>query len=167
MHNALAIMFDSQDRTVEALEQAQRALDSYTAAGHANGRAVALNALGWFHAMLGNHQERSATPGSLSTCPARSAARMGWPQRWTASGTPTSISGGHAEAIQCYQQALDLHLEVSGNWGAAETLGHLGDARYAAGDLDGARADWEESLVILEDLNHPDAAQIRARLSGL
>ena len=27
--------------------------------------------------------------------------------------------GHHAEAVSCYQQALDLHLEVSGNWGAA------------------------------------------------
>jgi tetratricopeptide (TPR) repeat protein len=75
--------------------------------------------------------------------------------------------GHHAEVISCYQQALDLHLEISGNWGAAETLGHLGDARYAVGDLAGARADWEESLVILDDLDHPDANQIRAKLSEL
>ena len=57
VHNSLAIMLDSQGRTSEALEQAKQALESYTAAGHANGRAVALNSVGWFHAMLGNHQE--------------------------------------------------------------------------------------------------------------
>jgi DNA-binding SARP family transcriptional activator len=167
VHNALAIMFDSQGRTGEALEQAQQALDSYTAAGHANGRAVALNALGWFHAMLGNHQEALSYAGQSLDLSREIGSEDGMAAALDSLGYAHQHLGRHAEAIQCYQQALDLHLEVSGNWGAAETLGHLGDARYAAGDVEGARADWEESLVILEDLNHPDAAQIRARLSGL
>jgi tetratricopeptide (TPR) repeat protein len=128
---------------------------------------VALNALGWFHAMLGNHQEALSYAGQSLDLSREIGSEDGMAAALDSLGYAHQHLGRHAEAIQCYQQALDLHLEVSGNWGAAETLGHLGDARYAAGDVEGARADWEESLVILEDLNHPDAAQIRARLSGL
>ena len=47
----------------------------------------------------------------------------------------------------------------------AETLGHLGDAHQAAGDLGEARTAWKDALAILDDLHHPDAVRIRAKLS--
>ena len=166
VHNALAIMLDSQGRTSDALEQAQRSLDCYTAAGHANGRAVALNAVGWFCAMLGNYPEALSYATQSLEVSREIGSEDGMAAALDSLGYACQHLGRYAEAIRCYQQALDLHLEISGNWGAAETLGHLGDARYAAGDLAGARADWAESLVILDDLNHPDAAQIRAKLKA-
>jgi hypothetical protein len=49
----------------------------------------------------------------------------------------------------------------------AETLGHLGDSHSAAGNPAQARAAWEEALAILDDLHHPDANQIRAKLKLL
>ena len=167
VHNSMAIMLDSQGRTSEALEQAKQALDSYTAADHANGRAVALNSVGWFHAMLGNHPEALSYARKSLDLSREIGSEDGMAAALDTLGYAHQHLGHHAEAVSCYQQALDLHLEVSGNWGAAETLGHLGDARHAAGDLAGARADWEESLLVLDDLDHPDAARIRAKLSEL
>ena len=93
VHNALAILLDSQGRTSEALEQAQQALDSYTAADHANGRAVALNSVAWFHAMLGNHPEALSYAGQSLEVSREIGSEDGMAARWTASGTPTSISG--------------------------------------------------------------------------
>jgi predicted negative regulator of RcsB-dependent stress response len=58
-----------------------------------------------------------------------------------------------------------LYGEIGHRWGYAETLGHLGDAHQAAGDPGKARAAWEEAVTILDDLSHPDADQIRAKLS--
>ncbi len=75
--------------------------------------------------------------------------------------------GNHAAATACYQRALDLHREIGSRWGLAETLGHLGDARRAAGNPAEARTAWEESLAILDELHHPDAGQIRAKLREL
>ena len=75
--------------------------------------------------------------------------------------------GNHAEATGCYQRALDLHRETDSRWGVAETLGHLGDTRHAAGNPEEARTAWEEALAILDDLHHPDADQIRAKLRQL
>ena len=51
--------------------------------------------------------------------------------------------------------------------GQAETLGHIGDVRHAAGQPEEARAAWEEALAILDDLHHSDAVQVRAKLAGL
>jgi hypothetical protein len=45
-------------------------------------------------------------------------------------------------------------------------LTHLGDAFHAAGDLRAACDTWRSALVILEDLDHPDADDLRARLAG-
>ena len=75
--------------------------------------------------------------------------------------------GHRADATACYQQALGLHRQTGSRWGEAETLGHLGDTRHAAGNPEEARAAWEEALAILADLRHPDADQIRAKLSEL
>jgi tetratricopeptide (TPR) repeat protein len=72
-----------------------------------------------------------------------------------------------AEAVAWYQRALRLNREIGSRWGEAETLGHIGDASYAVGRPDDARAAWQEALAILDELNHPDAALARAKLSQL
>ena len=47
------------------------------------------------------------------------------------------------------------------------TLGHIGDASHATGRLDDARAAWQDALAILDELRHPDAALIQAKLAEL
>ena len=48
----------------------------------------------------------------------------------------------------------------------APMLIHLGDAHYAAGDVAEARLAWQEALAILDELEQPDADEVRARLLG-
>jgi hypothetical protein len=43
---------------------------------------------------------------------------------------------------------------------------HLGDTRRAARELPQAREAWGQALAILEDLRHPNAAEVRAKLTG-
>ena len=105
--------------------------------------------MAWFHALLGNCAEALSYAGQSLDLSRQIGSEDGMAAALDSLGYAHQHLGRHAEAIRCYQQALDLHLEISGNWGAAETLGHLGDARYASGDVEGARADWEESLAIL------------------
>lgn len=47
----------------------------------------------------------------------------------------------------------------------AVTLAYAGDAHRDGGDLAAARQNWEQALAILDDLHHPDADTIRARLA--
>jgi hypothetical protein len=43
----------------------------------------------------------------------------------------------------------------------------VGDTHHAAGDLDAAGTAWRRALTVLDDLAHPDADQVRAKLDAL
>jgi hypothetical protein len=47
----------------------------------------------------------------------------------------------------------------------ADTLTHLGDALHAGGELVQARDAWQQARHILDELHHPDAEQVRAKLA--
>jgi tetratricopeptide (TPR) repeat protein len=71
----------------------------------------------------------------------------------------------YTEAIACYQRAIELYREDAPSYRSA-SLTNLGDAHHAAGKLDAAREAWQEALGILDQLHHPDADQVRARLDN-
>jgi hypothetical protein len=50
--------------------------------------------------------------------------------------------------------------------GEAATLIHLGDSHRALGDETAARGAWQEALDVLTDLDHPNTADVRARLGS-
>jgi tetratricopeptide (TPR) repeat protein len=166
-HNGLAIALSSQGRHGEALRHAEQALKSYTAAGERNGRGLALNSVGWLHAVLGDHRQALSYCGEAVDLFRDLGSQEGVASALDSLGYAHQLLGDYAEATACYQQAVDLHRQVGGRWGAAETLGHLGDAHRAAGNPAQARTAWEEALTILDNLQHPDADQIRAKLKGL
>ena len=74
-------------------------------------------------------------------------------------------AGDFAEAAACYERALSIFRAVGDRWGEADTLTNLGDIRHAAGELPQAREAWQQALAILDDLQHPDAAKVRAKLA--
>ena len=47
----------------------------------------------------------------------------------------------------------------------ADTLKHMGDTYHAAGDDGAALAVWREALEILDQLGHPDATEVRSKLT--
>jgi tetratricopeptide (TPR) repeat protein len=73
----------------------------------------------------------------------------------------------HADAIGCYERALGLLQEVSDRYEQAGILTRLGDTHQARSDGGAARQAWQQALAILDDLQHPDAEQIFARLRFL
>jgi tetratricopeptide (TPR) repeat protein len=74
--------------------------------------------------------------------------------------------GNFAEAAACYQHALSLFREYGARFDEADALTHLGDTHQAAGELAQAREAWQQALAILDDLQHPDAGQVRAKLAS-
>jgi DNA-binding SARP family transcriptional activator len=166
-HNAMAIMSQFQGRDADALGHSQQALDLYLAAGDRFGQALALNAVGWFHSRLGDYRQGLSYCGqALGLLP-----ELGYPQleaaTWDSLGFARHHLGHHAESAACYRRALDLYREIGDRWGQAVTLDHIGDTHHAAGHPPQARAAWEEALAILDDLHHPDAGQVGAKLAGL
>jgi transcriptional regulator with XRE-family HTH domain/tetratricopeptide (TPR) repeat protein len=151
---------------VSALQSAQQALSLYQAAQHRVGEAHALNAVGFFHALAGDYVEALRFCSAALGLATEAADLRAEAEAWQSLGVIHQETGDSAQAIGCYQRSLALHRVLADRYMTAKLLTHLGDAHQAAVDIDAARTAWIEALAILDDLGHPDADQVRARLDG-
>ncbi|MFI7024400.1 ATP-binding protein [Micromonospora sp. NPDC049900] len=166
VHLNLGILAEREGRLRDALDQARQALELFTAAGNVSGRANALNNIGWYHSQLGDY------PQALAHCQQALALQQQVGNRYWQAHTWDSLGYVHfrldrqPQAIRCYHRALALWREAAERYFEATTLTHLGDSHRAAGEPDSARTAWCRALEILEQLDHADAAQVRARLTA-
>jgi len=72
--------------------------------------------------------------------------------------------GQHDEATTAFAHSLKLLRHLGDRYYEAVTTIHLGDAHRDAGQAAPAREAWQRALSILEELRHPDADDVRARL---
>ncbi|WP_154814931.1 tetratricopeptide repeat protein [Actinophytocola xinjiangensis] len=73
---------------------------------------------------------------------------------------------GQVEAgLERLREALALRQETHNHLGEAKTLRAMGELERRRGDLDAAREHWRQALEILERLDDPEAAQVRAALA--
>ena len=154
-----------QGRHADALGHVEQALRLYQAVGDKANEAVALNNLGWCHGLLGDYQQASAFCRQALTVSAEAGNHKTEGYAWDSLGYAEHHLGNLDEAAACYQRALTLHRESGDRFGEADVLTHLGDTREAAGELAQAREVWQQALAILNDLQHPDASQVRAKLA--
>jgi DNA-binding SARP family transcriptional activator len=150
-----------------ALEHAQKALELFQSAGNLAGQGVALNAVGWALVLNGEYQQ------AVGCCEQALSLLRAAGNRYVTAATLDTLGyahhhlGQHPEAVGYLQRALDMRGELGDRWGQAETLNHLGEAYHAMGDLDKARDAWQRAVAILDDLGHPAADEVRARLRDL
>jgi tetratricopeptide (TPR) repeat protein/transcriptional regulator with XRE-family HTH domain len=163
-HLSLAWLAGREGRLRDSLEHAEQALSMLRAAGNSAGQAAALNVLGYSHALLGEPQRARPFCQQALALNQELGDRRGEAHAWDSLGYAEDQLGHHRDAADCYQSALSLFRELGDRFNEAEILTHLGDTRHAAGDQQGARAAWKQALGILDDLHHPDADQIRAKL---
>jgi tetratricopeptide (TPR) repeat protein len=160
-----AWLLERQGRYREALGHAQRALGLFRTAGHRPGQARALNAIGWFHAMLGDYAQAVAFCEQALDLQRELGDRFGQAETWDSLGYACQHLGLHAKAIACYRTAVALFQSFDDRYNQADSTASLGDAHYAAGDTDAARTAWGCAAGLLDQLNHPDAARVRAKLA--
>jgi tetratricopeptide (TPR) repeat protein/transcriptional regulator with XRE-family HTH domain len=165
-HN-LAALAAGQGHFADALGHAEQALRLFQAIGDKASEADALNSVGWCHGLLGDYQQaRAFCQRAVALC-AESGSRWLEGHAWYSLGYAEQHLGNLAEATACYQRALSLHRETGNRFYEADTLTHIGDTRHAAGQLAQAWDAWQQALTILEDLQHPDADEVRAKLASL
>ena len=92
------------------------------------------------------------------------ADKFGEGATWDSVGCARHHLGQHAEAAACFQRALGLFRKLDARYTQAEILGHLGDAQRASGQLQAAADAYRQALAILDELHHPDAVGMAARL---
>ena len=155
---------EAEGRGLDALSHAEQALLLYRTSRHRPGECMALNAIGWAHAQLGHYQQ------ALDYCRRALTIARELGNRAVEAAVLDSMGyahyqlGQHAHAISCYQQAAEAHGDADDKLMRAVLLEHLGDAYHAAGDMGAAYRAWRQALSILDNLHHPDAQRVHARL---
>jgi DNA-binding SARP family transcriptional activator/tetratricopeptide (TPR) repeat protein len=162
----LARAFDQQCSHRRALAYSLRALRLAREAGKAL-QAEALNLVGWCLARLGSYRQ------ALRFCQEALTMHRELGDTHSEPATLDSLAyahrhlGNYAEAAACYRRAVELYADLGFRYQRAETLAYAGDAHHASGDLPAARDAWSQALAILDDLRHPGAGDVRAKLSQL
>jgi tetratricopeptide (TPR) repeat protein/transcriptional regulator with XRE-family HTH domain len=165
-HRNLGALAERQGRYIDALGHAEQALHLYQAAGHRAAEAVGLNNVGYSHALLGDYRQARTFCRQALALNAEVGHRNLEGVAWDSLGYAEHHLGNLGEAAACYQRALRIARELGNRWLEAITLAHLGNTRYAASQQPQAREAWRQALAMLQDLQHPDADQVRAMLDG-
>jgi tetratricopeptide (TPR) repeat protein len=83
---------------------------------------------------------------------------------WDSLGYIHHNLGDGTRAVECYREAVRLFGRLGDRAYEAGSVVRLGDVLETVGDLDAARESWRTALATLEELGHPDAEQVRAKL---
>ncbi len=164
--NNLAYLCDRQGHPDEALRHAQWAVVLYGTIGNRPRLAHALNNVGWYHARLGDHAQALDYCWRAVHLHRESGDRSGEANAWDSLGYAHQHLDQHVDAEACYRRAIALFHALHDQYHLAVVHTHLGDMYHAAGDPGAARAAWEEACAIFTELDHPEAATVRARLRG-
>ncbi|GIH10332.1 SARP family transcriptional regulator [Rhizocola hellebori] len=165
-HDSLAFLNERQGRYGDALAHAEQALSLFNKLGRKEGLAIAYNTVGWLHAMLGEYASALTFCRQSLDLHEELGNRLGQAETWDSIGYAHHQLGNTTQAIECYDRGLHIFRDLGDNYQEANTLSHQGDTHEAAGDLKAARKAWQSALSILEQLDHPDAAELRAKLSA-
>jgi DNA-binding SARP family transcriptional activator/tetratricopeptide (TPR) repeat protein len=165
-HGGLAWVLERQHSYREALVQAERACELARTIGYRVGMADALNTAGWCAALLGEHERAVTTCGEALVICQEIGYRQGEAMIWDSLGYAQHGLGRHGQAVDCYRRAAAIRHELGDRYYAAATLRRLGDVHHDAADRPSAEAAWLQALGILEDLCHPEADELRAKLAG-
>jgi DNA-binding SARP family transcriptional activator/tetratricopeptide (TPR) repeat protein len=166
VHFDLALLFDRQGQPGQALPHAEHSLACYQAAGNELGEAVARNAIGWYHCELGQYSQAIEHCMHALALAEKTGSQYGQANTWDSIGYAHHHLGQYPEATDAYHHAIDLFRDIGDRHAEAITLGHLGDTSEAAGEPVRARELWRQALDTLDELEHPDADQLRAKLAS-
>jgi DNA-binding SARP family transcriptional activator/tetratricopeptide (TPR) repeat protein len=149
-----------------ALGHARHALGAYGAANDPVGQAMALNNICWYSAHTGDSRTALRSGQQALGMFNDLDHQPGKAHTYNSLGYAYLHLGQHVEALACYEQSLRQFRALGDRYGQARSLTQLGAAQHAAANPGAAHDAWQQALTILDDLNHPDAAQVRARLQG-
>jgi tetratricopeptide (TPR) repeat protein len=163
----LSSLAETQGRHADALSHGEQALRLFQAIGHEPGEAEMLNNISYVHALRGDCQRaRAFCEQSLAL-----AAKFRSPHleyaTWDTLGYIELQLGDFARAIEYFESALGLCRDHGDRLFEGAILNHIGDVRHAAAELPQARQAWQQALAIYDDIQHPDADKIRAKLAGI
>ncbi|GIF25513.1 hypothetical protein Ate02nite_82430 [Paractinoplanes tereljensis] len=166
VHLNLGIVARREGRYAEALQEGGRALELSRSDGDRVGEARAMNNIGWCYLTMGDNRQALDYCRRAVTVHEAAGNRMGAAHSWDSVGMAHFRLGELAEAAACYRRAANAFRDEHDQQYQAIVLAHLGDAEEAGGRHRAAREAWRNSLAILTELDHPDADEVRAKLTA-
>jgi DNA-binding SARP family transcriptional activator len=166
VHLDIALLYERQGEPAQALPAALRCLELYRAAGTDLQQAVALNAVGWYHAQLGQFREAVGHCREALALSERAGSAYGQANTLDSLGYAYHHLGEYERAAACYAEALTGFRAMGDKHSEGLVLGHLGDTHHARGDPAAARDAWRAAETILDDLDAPEAETLRAKLAS-
>ncbi|HEX6525695.1 MAG TPA: BTAD domain-containing putative transcriptional regulator [Streptosporangiaceae bacterium] len=163
-HNAMAGFLQHQRRYLEALRHGQLSLDLYLTTGNRAAHANALDEVAWLRAMQGDYEQAISDGQRALDLNRELRNRHGEGSSRDILGYAHYRAGRYATALRHFRAALTIRRELRDLQHEAGTLDHMGDTHHALGQEREARNAWDRALAILDDLHHPDAEQLRAKL---
>jgi tetratricopeptide (TPR) repeat protein len=155
---------ESEGDHERALYHARHALRLYRATGDLAGQAIALNGIGWDYALLGNNERALSNCNKALELQRETGNRFGEAITLDSLGYCYHRAGRLTRAVAFYQQALDAYADIDDRYYRAHTLIRLGETHEASGNPHAAHDNWQEAAQVLDDIHHPDAKAVRARL---
>lgn len=166
-HTGLMWFFEQQGRHHDALHHALQALEFAERSGNRGVLAVAYNAVGWTHSLVGEHETAIVYCERALPILEELGERAMRADVWDSLGHAYHQLGRYPEAIDHYRLAVDQSREMGDRRHEASHLARLGDTHLSAGDHRSARRAWRDALAIFDDIDHPEADQIRSNLAAL
>jgi DNA-binding SARP family transcriptional activator len=167
VHQGLGGVAMCQGRYAGALAHAEQALALFRATGHRAGQAGALSNAAWCHALLGHYHQAEAFCWQALAMSRELGDRSSEAGCWDILGFAEHKLGNLTEAVRYLRRALGIFRKLGDRYEQAEILTHLGDAHHTTGKQRDAAHAWQQALDLLDNLHHPDAAQLRGRLHQL
>ncbi|GAB3845563.1 tetratricopeptide repeat protein [Dactylosporangium cerinum] len=168
VHLSIALVLEREGRHTEALDHARHGFEAFGTVDNGRWKARALNVVGWYHALLGDHAR------ALTSCRAALDLLQDFETladhvyTWDSIGFALCHLNQFDEAIAAYREALRRGRDLGDRHVEAMILDHLGDAHRAAGAVDEARAVWQRAAGLLDELHLPDdLQQVHARLASI
>jgi DNA-binding SARP family transcriptional activator/Tfp pilus assembly protein PilF len=163
-YRALAVLCAERSDHASAVAYAREAYRLAVLAGRP--LADALNTIGYSQAHLGEYDE------ALASCQAALAEFQRLDDLSGEAHTHDSIAfvhhrrGDNETAARHYREAISIHRRRDDRYHRAQTLVRLGDLLAEAGDPAGAHDAWHEALDVFDQIDHPDADTVRAKLDS-
>jgi tetratricopeptide (TPR) repeat protein len=165
-HHSLVWLLE-QGKHAEALAHAEESLELYRSCGNRSRQARALNTVGWYQVMFGHYDQAVRRCHEARVLLREVDDFVGQAAAWDTLGVAQHHLGNYRDAVSFFQESLDWYQRVGDRFAEAEILVHRAEAEHAHGNADAARSSWRQALTILDELEHPKADEIRARLNEL
>ena len=160
-HN-LSLVYSSQGRHDEVLDNEKRTVEIFQRAGHLRGEAIALNTIGGELNAIGEYEE-ALLYAQRGLSLHRQTKEWQRESYFLDTIAYAHYHLGHYQLSQeYYRQALDLCQQIGNRQEVAAVLANLGDVYYAAKETELARNAWQHALNIVETLDHIDPGIIAA-----